>query len=84
MSDGFCYVGIAPCGCMRAATVDDPDRKKDVARDVRDFIKGGCHIERVLGEVPRVRLCFAQHDPDCPHPNKCPEAKKKIPRKESK
>ena len=76
MTDGFAYVGITECGCMRAATVDDPKHKKEVKRDVAHFMKWSDHIERVPVEAVRVRLCMADHKPGCPHPNACPEMAK--------
>lgn len=79
MSDGFAYVGIAECGCMRAATVDDPERRNEVRKDVSSFMRWGARIERAPVEAVRVRLCMAKHgkkDNECPHPNDCPEMKK--------
>jgi hypothetical protein len=43
----MCYIGRKSCGCVVAAVVDNPDRKKDVARSVAGFIKEGLTIEHV-------------------------------------
>ncbi len=42
------YAGLcAECGGMCAATVDDAVNKKNVRKDVADFMKSGMTIERV-------------------------------------
>lgn len=68
------YIGIAPCGCVQGATVDGPDHKREVSKDVAGFLKWGT-VERVSIENARVRLCFESHGKKgdtCPHPNGCP------------
>ncbi len=72
----FAYVGIDPCGCVRAATVDNPVHAKEARRDVREFMKHGI-IERWPIEQARQSLCFTNHptrgkDKGCPHPGECP------------
>lgn len=47
------YVGIKPCGCMVAARVDNSKHKKEVAKDISDFVKQGLRVERIT--VNRVR-----------------------------
>lgn len=44
--DQMAYVGIKSCGCVVAATVDNPAHQKEVAKDVATFIKEGLTIER--------------------------------------
>ena len=69
------YIGIAACGCIRAATADDPDQKKEVAKDVASFLRWGKTVERVSVESVRITLCTSNHGPknrNCPHPNACP------------
>lgn len=41
------YIARAPCGCMKLATVDTPDRAKDNAKEVAACITAGYTIERV-------------------------------------
>lgn len=45
-----CYVGRKTCGCVMAVVVDEPDRPKDTARSVAEFIKDGLSISRMLIE----------------------------------
>ena len=52
----FAYVGRKACGCMVAATLDDPTWPKRMATDVADFIKDGLTIERVSIETVRDQL----------------------------
>ena len=43
------YIGKIPgCGCIVAAVVDGYISKKDIAKEVADFIKRGYDVERVL------------------------------------
>lgn len=56
-----CYVGIRPCGCVVAATVDDPDDAKTVAQDVAGFLRSGLKVEPMDTEEVRKRLR------GCPH-----------------
>lgn len=47
------YIAKKSCGCIVAATVDDPEHKEDVAKNVSDWIKDGLSIERVTCETVR-------------------------------
>lgn len=38
-------VGIAPCGCLHGAVVDDPSNKRDTATFVARMIQQGLRIE---------------------------------------
>ena len=81
MSYTHAYVGVAPCGCIRAATVDDDVHPKDVAADIVGFMRGGMTLERVSLEGGPVRLCWAEHAPGslgCPHDGACPERTKEA------
>ena len=74
------YIGISPCGCVQAATVDDPAHSKDVRRNVSSFLRWG-HVERVSNEEVRRRFCTTPHKKGiCPHPQSCPDS---APGKES-
>ena len=46
MKERMCYVGILPCGCILASQSDDPERKKEVAKAVSEFILQGLVVER--------------------------------------
>jgi hypothetical protein len=80
MTETFAYVGIKECGCIRAATIDNPSYKKEVRRDVAEFLKWGT-VERVSVERARVQFCGDEHphtgwgktyQQTCPHPQACP------------
>ena len=45
VTEDMVYVGIQSCGCVVAATIDNPNRKKEVRRAVMDFMKWGT-VER--------------------------------------
>lgn len=47
------YIGRAPCGCIRMAVVDDPNHKRDVAREIANAVKHGEAVERVTCEYVR-------------------------------
>jgi Ethanolamine utilization protein EutJ (predicted chaperonin) len=48
------YIGRDPaCNCIVAATVDNPDHPKRVAKEVAKFIRQGLAVERVEHEVVR-------------------------------
>jgi uncharacterized OsmC-like protein len=40
------YVAIAPCGCVKMATVDTPERKETNAKEIAACVKDGYTIER--------------------------------------
>ena len=65
------YIGVDKCGCVLAATVDNPEHAKYVRRDVLEFMKWG-FVERVEVEEARRQLCCAPHKKGCPHPQQCP------------
>jgi hypothetical protein len=46
-TETFCYIAIEPCGCMTGVRVDNPEHRKDVALDVKEFISSGRAVERV-------------------------------------
>ncbi len=58
----MCYIGRKSCGCVVAATVDEPQYREDVAKDIADWLRSGLTIERVTVEYARQNLNFS-----CPH-----------------
>jgi hypothetical protein len=57
MSD-FAYVAIHECGRIVAASVDDPDHKREVARDIGGWIRRGEAVERLpLDQVRKAAWC---------------------------
>mgnify|MGYP001610563214 CR=1 FL=1 len=81
----YAYVGIDPCGCIRAATVDGPAWGRDVRRDINAFLRYGGTVERMEIERVRVQFCVTKHGPKgkCPHPGSCPERLKEPKAKEA-
>lgn len=65
MSATHAYIGVAPCGCVFSACVDNPEHAKETAKFCRDVIKDGEHIERVTIEEARERLKGRHHGPQC-------------------
>ena len=55
MSDahGMAYIARKGCGCIVAATADDPGRRSAVARDISRWVKAGYVVERVTGDYVR-------------------------------
>jgi hypothetical protein len=53
MSEPGCYIGRCKCGAIVAACVDTPDRKKETAKDVAEFISDGLTVERMSVEDVR-------------------------------
>jgi hypothetical protein len=47
------YVARHPCGCICAAAVDKPERKKETAKFVAGLIRKGLAIERLSCEAVR-------------------------------
>ena len=47
MDEPMAYVALAPCGCVKLATVDTPERADVNAREIAACIKAGYAIERV-------------------------------------
>lgn len=50
----FAYIGRKPCGCIVAAVVDSPERRKDTAQKVAGFIADGLTVERVNGTLCQI------------------------------
>jgi len=47
------YIGRKPCGCIRFAMVDNPEHKREVAKEIAHAIRDGLAIERVTTEYVR-------------------------------
>lgn len=62
------YIGIAPCGCVRACVMDYPGEEWITDEDVASFKKSGLRVEHVGEEDARQRM---GNNPPCPvHPRK--------------
>lgn len=64
--DVMCYVARKSCGCIIAATVDEPDMLKENAKEIARWIRKGYTVDRVT--VQHVREHFQGQD--CPHERK--------------
>ena len=60
--NGYAYMGREQCGCVTCVTVDNPEHKSYVAKDIADWVRLGLSVERVPIETARQALTF-----DCPH-----------------
>lgn len=50
---GYSYIGRCKCGEMVTAVVDNPERPREVARLVGNWLRDGLTIERVTHDVVR-------------------------------
>lgn len=73
------YIGVAPCGCVFSACIDNPKRQREVAQFCKDAIKDGEHIERVTVDEARYRLTHSPHGTWC-HPPERAEQLELVPR----
>ena len=53
MSECKTYIGTKACGCLRAAAVNNPEHKKDVAKAVAGMIRDGLSVELVETQAVR-------------------------------
>ena len=53
MEQHSCFVGIAECGHIQAASVDTPERRKENAREVAKWIRSGLRIEKMTSAEVR-------------------------------
>ncbi len=73
---GYSYVGIDPCGCVRAATADRENGAPAMRKQVNEMLKVGS-VERWSDERVKAQFCFTKHPTQgehkgCPHPGACP------------
>jgi hypothetical protein len=57
------------CKQITGATVDEPERTKDCAKDVREFVAHGSTVERVT-------VCYVRHSAGDSWGCRCPKAKR--------
>lgn len=53
------YCAMKSCGCVVAAVTDNPDHKKETAKDIAKWIRAGLTIQR-LDKLPEMAF-------KCPH-----------------
>lgn len=51
--ESMSYISRRPCGCLSMAVVDNPEHKRDVAKEVAKAIRLGETVERVTSESVR-------------------------------
>lgn len=61
-----CYVARKPCGCIVAASVDEPEYARVNAKEVAKWIRQGLNVDRVTVAVVRDEFVGW----DCPHETK--------------
>lgn len=49
----YSYVSRQPCGCLGVAVVDNPEHRRDVAKEVAKAIRCGEIVERVATDSVR-------------------------------
>lgn len=49
----YSYISIQPCGCLGIAVVDNPEHKRDVAKEVAKAIRLGERVKRVTSDSVR-------------------------------
>ena len=64
MSESMAYIGRRPCGCIVFAIMDNPEHRKDVARELGKAIREGLTVERVAAEVVRQSTFGCCHKPE--------------------
>ena len=55
------YIGRKPCGCVVFATIDRPEYKKDIAREIGKCLRQGLTIERMPVEQARPLITKCHH-----------------------
>lgn len=67
-TEHMAYAGYCKeCGRMVAAVVDDPNRPRDVAKSVAEFMRGGVRIERLTCQAVREAAWMCTDDCACRH-----------------
>lgn len=46
-AEAMAYIGVNPCGCVVAITVDRREYAKHTRKDVNGYLKSGLTVERV-------------------------------------
>lgn len=71
--DSFTYIGVAPCGCVRIATLDDGTCLEEMAKDLAKMARSGYTVRRIPTSEVRFHKCETHQRERFP-------AKKKAPR----
>lgn len=67
-SEQMAYVARCACGAVVAAVIDDPNYRRDTAREVAAWIRGGLVVERMTVDEAREqwRPCTCEAQPALP------------------
>ena len=60
--ENMAYIAKKPCGCIAMAVVDNPEHRRDTAKEVASCIKEGYIIERVTTDYVRENWRCYQHE----------------------
>ena len=52
------YVGICEHGKVRAIWIDTPDCRKEIARDIADWVLNGLTVQHIDGKEAREKIGF--------------------------
>ena len=58
----YAYIATKPCGCIVMATVDFPEHKREVAKEVGKAIRQGYTVERVAVSYVREHWECSVHE----------------------
>jgi hypothetical protein len=58
---GYAYIGRESCGCVTCVTLDDPGHKREVAKDIANWVRWGMSVERVAVEDARSAFTTCSH-----------------------
>lgn len=58
---GYAYLGREACGCVTCVTLDAPTHKREVAKDVAQWLRWGMTVERVTVEAARQAWAVCEH-----------------------
>ena len=53
MNNFKAYIARESCGAITGAIVDEPQYKKDIAKEIAHWIREGCTVEHTDGEIVR-------------------------------
>lgn len=59
----YAYIARQPCGAITGASVDNPEDKALVDRDIAGWIRDGRTVERMTLEEARVQIGVCPKDP---------------------
>lgn len=55
------YVRVEPCGCITAVIADDPTNGEHVAESLAEWLRQGCHINRLPADEAAASIVRCNH-----------------------